>query len=285
MNRKILIVNDDGILADGLIRLAGTARAFGDVWVVAPETQRSAASHSISLHDAVDVWPVGFPVEGVHAFACSGTPGDCVRIGSQNVMPERPDVVLSGINRGHNVASDIQYSATAGAAFEAAFQGIPGIALSEGASGSHEVTDHYLPEVLKELFRVVAEDCQGASQGQSGEISQGESGEGTRGQVHGKSQGKHQELNQGLFQELRSTLILNVNFPNCPLSECRGILRNRTVGQTPVFRDSYVLQETLPGGRLRFVVEGTYCPTAEEGTDFRAVLDNYVSIGMVRNVC
>ena len=246
MSRKILIVNDDGILADGLIRLAGTARTFGDVWVVAPETQRSAASHSISLHDAVDVWPVGFPVEGVHAFACSGTPGDCVRIGSQNVMPERPDVVLSGINRGHNVASDIQYSATAGAAFEAAFQGIPGIALSEGASGSHEVTDHYLPEVLKELFQVVAEeDC----------------------------------------QEFRSTLILNVNFPNCPLSECRGILRNRTVGQTPVFRDSYVLQETLPGDRLRFVVEGTYCPTAEEGTDFRAVLDNYVSIGMVRNVC
>ena len=155
MSRKILIVNDDGILADGLIRLAGTARTFGDVWVVAPETQRSAASHSISLHDAVDVWPVGFPVEGVHAFACSGTPGDCVRIGSQNVMPERPDVVLSGINRGHNVTSDIQYSATAGAAFEAAFQGIPGIALSEGASGSHEVTDHYLPEVLKELSDII----------------------------------------------------------------------------------------------------------------------------------
>ena len=105
--KTILITNDDGIFADGLIRLAATAKSFGEVWVVAPESQRSAASHSITLHSYIDVRPAAFPVPGVHAFASSGTPGDCVRVGSLSVMPARPDIVLSGINYGYNAASDI----------------------------------------------------------------------------------------------------------------------------------------------------------------------------------
>lgn len=149
--RSILITNDDGIGADGLIRLARAAQAFGEVFVIAPETQRSAASHSISLHSHIDVYPHDFPVAGVHAFSCSGTPADCVRI-CQNLMPQPPDAVLSGINFGYNVASDIQYSATAGAAFEAAFQGYHAIALSEQACDCHEVTDAYLQDVLAELL-------------------------------------------------------------------------------------------------------------------------------------
>ncbi|MCR4760978.1 MAG: 5'/3'-nucleotidase SurE, partial [Oscillospiraceae bacterium] len=96
--RSILLTNDDGIAADGLIRLARAAAGFGEIWVVAPDSQRSAASHSISLHSPIDVFPHDFPVEGVHAFSCTGTPGDCVRVGSLNMMPHRPDVVLSGIN-------------------------------------------------------------------------------------------------------------------------------------------------------------------------------------------
>ena len=153
--RSILITNDDGICADGIIRLARAAQRFGAVWVVAPETQRSAASHSITLHGSVDVFPHDFPVEGVHAFACSGTPGDCVRVGSLNVMPQKPDAVLSGINHGYNAASDIQYSATAGAAFEAAFQEIPSrIAFSEGTNDHPELADTYLPELLGELLEL-----------------------------------------------------------------------------------------------------------------------------------
>ncbi|MBR3448379.1 MAG: 5'/3'-nucleotidase SurE [Oscillospiraceae bacterium] len=149
--RSILITNDDGICADGLIRLAKAAQDFGEVFVIAPETQRSAASHSITLHSHIDVFPHDFPVAGVHAFSCSGTPADCVRV-CLNLMPQAPDTVLSGINYGYNVATDIQYSATAGAAFEAAFQGWHAIALSENACECHEVTDAYLQDVLAELL-------------------------------------------------------------------------------------------------------------------------------------
>ena len=76
--KKILITNDDGIQSDGLIRLATMATELGEVWVVAPDGQRSAMSHSITLRDSFDAWEVEFPVAGVHAYACSGTPADCV---------------------------------------------------------------------------------------------------------------------------------------------------------------------------------------------------------------
>jgi len=150
--RKILITNDDGIAADGLIRLARVAAEYGEVWIVAPDSQRSAMSHSISLHGSFEAWEVSFPVEGVHAYACTGTPADCVRIGVLNIVPGRPDVVFSGVNFGYNVATDLQYSATVGAAFEAAFQGIHTIAFSEHSTGCHEVTDRYLDELVAELI-------------------------------------------------------------------------------------------------------------------------------------
>ena len=117
--RTLLITNDDGIQADGLHRLAAAAREFGEVWVVAPDGQRSAASHSITLHSHIDVFPHDFPVPGVRAFTCSGMPGDCVRVGALGILPRRPDAVLSGINDGYNAATDVQYSATVGAAMEA----------------------------------------------------------------------------------------------------------------------------------------------------------------------
>ena len=236
--RSILVTNDDGITADGLIRLAEAAKAFGEVWVVAPDGQRSAASQSITLRSPIDVRPHDFSVKGVRAFSCSGTPGDCVRVGSLSIMPAKPDVVLAGINYGFNVASDIQYSATAGAAFEAAFQGCLAIALSEDTGPSHEVTDAFLPEILAKLI--------------------------TEAPQPGR--------------------ILNVNFPGCPLRECRGILEDRKVSGGTFYRDHYNVLEKLPGGGVRLMVEGVYNEDAEEGTDFRAVVDNYISIGIVKNV-
>ena len=236
--RSILITNDDGIDADGLIRLARAASAFGEVWVVAPASQRSAASHSISLHSPIDVTPYEFPVAGVHAFSCSGTPADCVRIGSLNLVPQRPDAVLSGINYGYNVASDIQYSATAGAAFEAAFQGLHAIAFSESACPQHDTTDAYLRTLLAELLDTPL----------------------AAGQIH------------------------NVNFPQCALSECRGILRNRTVSTGMIYRDHYNVIEQLPNSGQRLMVEGTWCDEAEPDTDLRAIYDNYVSVGTVNNI-
>ena len=236
---RILITNDDGIEAEGIIRLAAAAAAFGEVWVVAPDRGRSAASHCITLHSPIDIFPHEFPVPGVHAFSCTGMPADCVRVGSLSVMPEKPDVVLSGINYGHNVASDIQYSATIGAALEASFQGIRGIALSEGADPDHSVTDAYLLPVLEKWIG------SGIPEGQ----------------------------------------ILNINFPKCPLAECRGILEDRTVSKSVPFTDRYREIEKLPGSGARFMVEGLYREEAEEGSDFRALIDRYISAGFVRNLC
>ncbi len=235
---RILITNDDGINSEGIIRLAKAAKEFGEVWVVAPESQRSAASHSISLHSAIDVYPYyEFRVEGVHAYSCSGTPGDCVRVGSLSVMPDKPDVVLSGINYGYNVASDIQYSATAGAAFEAAFQGYRAIAFSEGCS-NHEVTDKYLKQILSELIS--------------------------------------KPLNPGC--------IFNVNFPECNLNDCKGIMTDTKVSRGMFYKDHYNAIEKLVDEGVRYMVEGVYTPIAEAGTDYYAILNNYVSVGIVNNI-
>ena len=236
--RTILVTNDDGIASDGIIRLAQAAKEFGTVWVIAPDGQRSAASHSITLHSPIDICPYDFPVEGVQAWACSGTPGDCVRVGSLYVMPVRPDVVLSGINYGYNAATDIQYSATVGAAFEAQFLGYQGIALSEGAYGDHEVTGHYLLPILKKL----------------------------------------------IGKETPPGCVWNVNFPGCPAALCRGILEDRTVSCREVYMDRYLEQKKLENGGVRVMVNGIYHDEAEPGSDYRAVLDRYISVGIVRNI-
>ena len=235
--RKILITNDDGINADGIIRLAQAATEFGEVWVIAPDSQRSAMSHSITLRHSVDAWKVDFPVPGVHAYACSGTPGDCVRIGSLNIVPEKPDHVFSGINYGFNAASDIQYSATAGAAFEAAFQGIHTIAFSEDACEIHEVTERYLKEIIAELLN------------------------------------KPLGVNQ----------IWNVNFPGCQLAECNGILRDRKVSTDAFYVDQYI-ETTVSEDKVSYMVEGIRNYSALEGTDLKAIFDNYISIGIATNI-
>ena len=235
--KKILITNDDGIDSDGLIRLAKVAMEFGEVWVVAPHSQRSAMSHSITLRHSIEAWEVDFPIPGVHAYACDGTPADCVRIGVLNIVPEKPDHVFSGINYGYNVGSDLQYSATAGAAFEASFQKIHTIAFSEDADEMHEVTDEYIKDIMGDLLD------------------------------------KPLEINQ----------IWNVNFPSCRLKDCKGILKGRTVSTDEFYKDRY-LEKKVSSGKISYMVEGIRNYEASQGTDLRAILENYVSIGIATNI-
>jgi len=101
-------------------------------------------SHSIKYNDSLKLKKYDFPVEGVNAYSCSGTPADCVRVGILEFMDKTPDVVFSGINFGYNISGDIQYSGTCGAALEASFWGIPAIAFSNGTGGCTEVCDKYL---------------------------------------------------------------------------------------------------------------------------------------------
>jgi 5'-nucleotidase len=125
---RILISNDDGIDGAGLAALAEVAVTLGEVLVVAPDRQRSAASHSISIRSRLYAEEVNLFIPGVRAFQISGTPVDCVKWACVHLAPF--DCMLSGINEGANLAADVLYSGTVAAAGEAALQGIPSIALS-----------------------------------------------------------------------------------------------------------------------------------------------------------
>lgn len=149
---RILVVNDDGIKAEGLIRLAAMAAKLGEVCVVAPEGQCSAMSQRITVHGDIRIKKTAFPVETVEAYCISGTPADCVKTGIGVLMKEKPDYVFSGINNGYNAGYDIAYSGTVGAAMEALFHGIPAIAFSNESNGIFDVADRYLLSVTKDLL-------------------------------------------------------------------------------------------------------------------------------------
>ena len=150
---KILIVNDDSISAPGIEVLARAAAKFGDVWVVAPATQCSAMSQRMTLRETLELRKCpDFPVEVRGAWSVSGSPVDCVKVALTNVMAEKPDLVLSGINNGYNVGFDTAYSGTLGAAFEAARNGLPAIALSTANDSHLAAVEPHLEGVLRELM-------------------------------------------------------------------------------------------------------------------------------------
>jgi 5'-nucleotidase len=126
--QRILVVNDDGVDSPGIIRLAERLAERWAVTVVAPDGDRSGMSHSISTRHAVTA--TERPARAVPTFACSGTPADCVVLGVNELCGGTPDIVVSGINLGANLADDINYSGTVGAAVEAVVVGIPAIAVS-----------------------------------------------------------------------------------------------------------------------------------------------------------
>ena len=154
MSKHILITNDDGIGADGIRRLAETACRFGEVTVVAPDAQRSASSHHCIFSRPLILQEYDFGITGVKAYTLDGTPADCVRVGIFAATDTRPDVVLSGINHGFNISSDIQYSGTVGAALEAAFLGVHAIAVSYGnyQYNATDIVDRFLPGLLEEYM-------------------------------------------------------------------------------------------------------------------------------------
>src|SRR5215475_3215740 len=130
---RILITNDDGIHAPGLTVCEDIARALSDdIWIVAPETDQSGVSHSLSLND-----PLRLREVAPKHFAVKGTPTDCVIMGIRHIMADNPpDLLLSGVNRGQNVAEDVTYSGTIAGAMEGAILGIPSIALSQAYGGA-----------------------------------------------------------------------------------------------------------------------------------------------------
>lgn len=123
---RILVSNDDGIEAAGIHALEAALAPLGEVWVVAPETEQSGTSHSISLHHPLRIRP-----RGERRFSVDGTPADSVYLAVNHLMRnQRPDLMVSGINHGANLADDVTYSGTVAAAMEASMLGLPAVAFS-----------------------------------------------------------------------------------------------------------------------------------------------------------
>ena len=129
---NILVSNDDGIFALGIRTLANALAGAGhQVTVVCPDRERSATGHGLTLHRPLRVEEVkGVFAPAVTAWACSGTPSDCVKLALDAVLPTAPDFVVSGINHGANLGTDVLYSGTVSAAMEGVLEGIPAIAIS-----------------------------------------------------------------------------------------------------------------------------------------------------------
>lgn len=177
---RILLTNDDGIHAEGLAVLERIARKFSnDVWIVAPEADQSGLAHSLSLSE-----PLRLRQVGDKHFALRGTPTDCVIMAARQIMPEPPDLILSGVNAGSNVADDVTYSGTIAGAMEGTLIGCRSIALSQAYhfEGKRvvpwEVAERHAPDLLARLIEM--------------------------------------ELPQGVF--------LNVNFPSCQPDEVEGMV-------------------------------------------------------------
>src|ERR1041384_1261970 len=177
---RILITNDAGIHAPGLDVCEQIARELSDdVWIVAPQTNQSGVSHSLSLHD-----PLRLREVAPKHFAVKGTPTDCVIMGVRYIMKDNPpDLVLSGVNRGQNVAEDVTYSGTIAGAMEGTTLGVPSFALSQGYGLETRNNPHWECAI-----------------------------------THGPG-----VIRKVLEQGVPEGVLVNVNFPDCPPEAVKGI--------------------------------------------------------------
>mgnify|MGYP006293332203 FL=1 len=153
---RILVTNDDGIHAEGLAVCERIAKSLSaDVWTVAPESDQSGVAHSLSLND-----PLRLRNAGPQRFAILGTPTDCVIMALKHIMPSPPDLILSGVNRGQNVAEDVTYSGTVAGAMEGTILGVPSIALSQayGTGGRENIlwgcAERHAPDLVRKVLEI-----------------------------------------------------------------------------------------------------------------------------------
>jgi 5'-nucleotidase len=184
MELRFLLANDDGVESQGLTALSNALKTIGHVTVVAPEREQSTMGHALTLHKPVRLYSVRHE-KNLDVFCLSGTPADCVYMGLRHVMKKPPHVIISGINRGVNLGNDIFYSGTVAAAREGALQNIPSIAAS--------MNFHFEPGVKKEAhFEEAAIFVRRVAQ-------------------------------KVVAEGLPHKCLLNINFPNLPLSKIKGV--------------------------------------------------------------
>ena len=224
---RILISNDDGYQAPGIISLANALSSLADTTVVAPDRNRSAASNSLTLEN-----PIRAKIQDNGFYCVDGTPTDCVHLAITGLLQDEPDMVISGINSGANMGDDVLYSGTVAAAFEGRHLGYPSIAVS---LNGHELL-HF--DTAATIVAELVSNLQSNS--------------------------------------IPMDSILNINVPDVPLAEVKGIQATR-LGQR--HKAEPVVKMTDPRGLPIYWV-GPPGPEqdAGPGTDFHAVRNGYVSI-------
>ncbi len=224
---RILISNDDGFQAPGILCLADVLGEIAEVTVVAPDRDRSGASNSLTLES-----PIRAAAVQPNVFRVNGTPTDCVHLAITGLLQEEPDMVISGINAGANLGDDVLYSGTVAAAMEGRFLGLPAVAISlNGHEGRHYLT---AAEFALRLVRRLVID------------------------------------------PLPADTILNVNVPDLPLAEIRGVQATR-LGHR--HKSEPVICDTDPRGRdIYWVGPPGSEQDAGDGTDFYAVRHGFISV-------
>lgn len=135
---NILISNDDGIYSEGIYELAKGMTQLGKVTIVAPDKEQSAIGHAITMHQPLRCRKVKLRDLDIDAWWVSGTPADCIKLGVETLIEKRPDIIISGINNGENLGTDIIYSGTVSAAIEGSIFNIPSIAVSYAKHGASD---------------------------------------------------------------------------------------------------------------------------------------------------
>ena len=237
---RILCTNDDGIHAHGLKVVEQIARALSDdVWVVAPELDQSGVSHSLSLND-----PLRLRKVTEHHFAVRGTPTDCIIMGARHILdPKLPDIVLSGVNRGRNVAEDVVYSGTIAGALEGTILGLPSFALSQEFSVETrekplwDTALKFAPDIIRKV------------------IAAG----------------------------VPKNTVININFPACPPEDVAGIRVTRQGKRNLGFLKVDERRDGRGNPYFWIGFERTaMMDTPEEGTDLAALAARYVSVTPLR---
>lgn len=240
---KILISNDDGVDSPGIRMLAKAAKELGEVVVVAPHRERSTAGHSLTLHKPLRIYNLEENV-----YSTSGTPADCIYLGIWEILKAKPDLILSGVNAGANLGTDIHYSGTVAAAREGALMNIPSYAFS--------LVD--LPRAEPKLPRVPLNYEMGA-------------------QMALKVLKATREL------KFPPHTLLNVNIPNIDTDKVRG-LRVTRQGFRNYARE--VARRADPRGRSYYWIGGPYVGFEKsEDSDCHAVNEGWVSIAPLTIDC
>lgn len=149
----ILVVNDDGITSPGIKSLIEVVKEYGEVVVVAPDKPQSGMGHAITLDSILSINKM--EIEGVKAYACSGTPVDCVKIAVNKILTRKPDLIVSGINHGSNSSINVIYSGTMSAALEGSLENIPSVGfslLSHSIDADFSASKYYVRLLIKQLL-------------------------------------------------------------------------------------------------------------------------------------